>query len=140
MLSDSGFPDPSQTYLAIHSILRLLPFLLLPALCFRNVLGSNSVSGKDVWLRLGIGLACCIGSFLFGYRVVLGQSPDVSLEFVLRSGLFFFFLIYGMVMAIIKRQLNLEPLQWAMNMVIALLGIVFCDVISSAGKMLPVLA
>jgi len=131
-------PDPSQTYLAITAFFEIVAFFAASALCFRNVLGSNSVSGKDVWLGLGIGLACyCIGSFLFGYwEVVLGQSPDVSL-----GDLFYvpayLFLIYGMVMAVIKRQLNLEPLQWAMVLVVGVLGIVFAVFVSSAHKDVP---
>ena len=131
-------PDPSQTYLAVTAFFEIVGFFAASALCWRNVLGSNSVSGKDVWLGLGIGLACyCIGSFLFGYwEVVLGQSPDVSL-----GDLFYvpayLFLIYGMVMAVIKRQLNLEPLQWAMVMVVGVLGIVFAIFVSSARKDAP---
>ncbi len=131
-------PDPSQTYLAITAFFEIIAFFAASALCLRNVLGSNSVSGKDVWLGLGIGLGCyCIGTSLFGYwEVVLGQSPDVSL-----GDLFYvpayLFLIYGMVMAVIKRQLNLEPLQWAMVMVVGVLGIVFAIFISSGRKDVP---
>ena len=131
-------PDPSQTYLAITALFEVIAFFAASLLCFRNVLGSNSVSGKDVWFGLGIGLGCyCIGSCLFAYwEVVLGQSPDVSL-----GDLFYvpayLFLIYGMVMAVIKRQLNLEPLQWAMVMVVGVLGIVFAIFVSSAPKVAP---
>lgn len=131
-------PDPSQTYLAVTAFFEIVAFLAASLLCWRNVLGSNSVSGKDVWLGLGIGLGCySIGSCLFAYwEVVLGQSPDVSL-----GDLFYvpayFFLIYGMVMAVIKRQLNLEPLQWAMVLVVGVLGIVFAIFVSSAPKNAP---
>ena len=131
-------PDPSRTYLAITAFFEIVAFFAASALCLRNVLGSNSVSGKDVWLGLGIGLGCyCIGSCLFAYwEVVLGQSPDVSL-----GDLFYvpayLFLIYGMVMAVIKRQLNLEPLQWAMVMVVGVLGVVFAIFVSSASRNAP---
>lgn len=131
-------PDPSQTYLAITAFFEIVAFFASSLLCWRNVLGSNSVSGKDVWLGLGIGLGCYgLGSCFFGYwEVVLGQSPDVSL-----GDLFYvpayLFLIYGMVMAVIKRQLNLEPLQWAMVMVVGVLGIVFAIFVSSAPKDAP---
>lgn len=131
-------PDPSQTYLAITAFFEVVAFFAASLLCLRNVLGSNSVSGKDVWLGLGIGLGCyAIGSCLFAYwEVVLGQSPDVSL-----GDLFYvpayLFLIYGMVMAVIKRQLNLEPLQWAMVMVVGVLGIVFAIFVSSGAKNAP---
>ncbi len=131
-------PDPSQTYLGITALFEIVAFFAASALCLRNVLGSNSVAGKDVWLGLGLGLGCYgIGSCLYGYwEVVLGQSPDVSL-----GDLFYvpayLFLIYGMVMAVIKRQLNLEPLQWAMVLVVGVLGIVFAVFVSTAHKNAP---
>ena len=131
-------PDPSQAYLAITAFFEIVAFFAASALCLRNVLGSNSVAGKDVWLGLGLGLGCyCIGSCLYGYwEVALGQSPDVSL-----GDLFYvpayLFLIYGMVMAVIKRQLNLEPLQWAMVLVVGVLGIVFAVFVSTAHKNMP---
>ena len=131
-------PDPSQTYLGITAVFEIVAFFAASALCLRNVLGSNSVAGKDVWLGLGLGLGCyCIGSCLYGYwEVALGQSPDVSL-----GDLFYvpayLFLIYGMVMAVIKRQLNLEPLQWAMVLVVGVLGIVFAVFVSTAHKNTP---
>ena len=131
-------PDPSQTYLGITALFEIVAFFAASALCLRNVLGSNSVAGKDVWLGLGLGLGCYgIGSCLYGYwEVVLGQSPDVSL-----GDLFYvpayLFLIYGMVMAVIKRQLNLEPLQWAMVLVVGVLGIVFAVFVSTAHKNVP---
>ncbi len=131
-------PDPSPTYLAITAFFEIVAFFGASALCFRNVLSSNSVSGKNVWLGLGLGLGCYgIGSCLFAYwEVVLGQSPDVSL-----GDLFYipayFFLIYGMVMAVIKRQLNLELSQWAMILVVGVLGIVFAIFVSGSRKDAP---
>jgi hypothetical protein len=119
-------------YHLVTAILEIVAFFGASVLCLRNVLGSNSVSGKDVWLGLGLGLAFyCIGSCLFAYwEVGLGLEPDVSL-----GDLFYvpayFFLIYGMVMAVIKRQLNLEFIQWAMVMAMGVLGIVCAMFVSN---------
>lgn len=130
LTQNTGKPDDSVYHL-VTAIFEIVAFFCAALLCFRNVLGSNSVSGKDVWLGLGLGLASyCLGSCLYAYwEVVLEQSPDVSL-----GDLFYIpayvFLIYGMVMAVIKRQLNLELVQWAMVMMMGVLGIVFALFIS----------
>lgn len=121
-----------SVYHLVTALFEIVAFFGAAVLCLRNVLGSNSVSGKDVWLGLGLGLAFyCIGSCLFAYwEVVLGQSPDVSL-----GDLFYvpayLFLIYGMVMAVIKRQLNLELVQWAMVLMMGVLGIVCAIFVSN---------
>jgi hypothetical protein len=132
LTQNTGRSDDSVYHL-VTAIFEIVAFFAASLLCLRNVLGSNSVSGKDVWLGLGLGLACyCIGSCLFAYwEVVLDQSPDVSL-----GDLFYvpayLFLIYGMVMAVIKRQLNLELVQWAMVLMMGVLGIVFAIFVSNA--------
>lgn len=121
-----------SVYHLVTAIFEIVAFFGAAVLCLRNVLGSNSVSGKDVWLGLGLGLTSyCIGSCLFAYwEVVLDQSPDVSL-----GDLFYvpayLFLIYGMVMAVIKRQLNLELVQWAMVLMMGVLGIVCAIFVSN---------
>ncbi len=130
-LINTGRTD--SAYQFVTAIFEIVAFFGASLLCLRNVLGSNSVSGKDVWLGLGLGLGCYfIGSCLFAYwEVILEQKPDVSL-----GDLFYvpayFFLIYGMVMAVIKRQLNLEPLQWAMVLAMGVLGIVCAIFVSNA--------
>jgi hypothetical protein len=122
-----------SVYHFVTAIFEIVAFFGAAVLCLRNVLGSNSVSGKDVWLGLGLGLSFyCIGSCFFAYwEVGLGLEPDVSL-----GDLFYvpayFFLIYGMVMAVIKRQLNLEPVQWAMVLMMGVLGIVCAMFVSNA--------
>jgi hypothetical protein len=131
LTQNTGRSDDSVYHL-VTAIFEIVAFFAASLLCLRNVLGSNSVSGKDVWLGLGLGLACyCIGSCLFAYwEVALDQSPDVSL-----GDLFYvpayLFLIYGMVMAVIKRQLNLELVQWAMVLMMGVLGIVFAIFVSN---------
>ncbi len=131
LTQNTGRSDDSVYHL-VTALFEIVAFFGAAVLCLRNVLGSNSVSGKDVWLGLGLGLASyCIGSCLFAYwEVVLDQSPDVSL-----GDLFYvpayFFLIYGMVMAVIKRQLNLELVQWAMVMMMGVLGIVCAIFVSN---------
>jgi hypothetical protein len=132
LTQNTGRSDDSVYHL-VTALFEIVAFFGASVLCLRNVLGSNSVSGKDVWLGLGLGLTFyCIGSCLFAYwEVVLDQSPDVSL-----GDLFYvpayLFLIYGMVMAVIKRQLNLELVQWAMVLMMGVLGIVFAIFVSNA--------
>jgi hypothetical protein len=132
LTQNTGNPDDS-TYHLVTALFEIVAFFGAAVLCLRNVFGSNSVSGKDVWLGLGLGLSSyCIGSCLFAYwEVALGQSPDVSL-----GDLFYvpayLFLIYGMVMAVIKRQLNLELVQWAMVLMMGVLGIVCAIFVSNA--------
>lgn len=83
------------------------------ALCFRNWRSAQIVSGRTVWLAIGLGmLSYFVGDMLLAYwELGLGKSPDVS------PGDFFFLATYllwgwGMLMAVTSRQLSLSPPQW----------------------------
>ena len=93
-------------------------------LCLRNWRSPQVVSGRTVWLAIGIGmLSYAIGDLLFGcWELVWGLDPDVSL------GDMFYLLTYiclgwGMVLAVVSKRLNLEKWQWAVLIGIAAAGI-----------------
>ncbi len=113
-----------EWYQKITYILENMAFLGAGFLCFRNWRSSQIVSGGTVWLALGLGMfSYFIGNLLLAYwEIGLQQEPDVS------PGDFFFILTYfflgwGMLRAVISRDLNLTPMQWVSLIVIALIGI-----------------
>jgi hypothetical protein len=94
-------------------VLEEIAFLSAGLLCLRNWRSSQIVSGETVWLALGLGrFSYFVGNLLLGYwEIGLGESPDVS------PGDFFFILTYlclgwGMLRAVLTRQLNLTLVQW----------------------------
>jgi hypothetical protein len=112
-------------YQKITYILENGAFLAAAFLCFRNWRSGQIVSGGTVWLALGLGmLSYFIGNLLLAYwEINLGQEPAVS------PGDFFFILTYlfmgwGMLRAVISRELNLTALQWLLVAVIGVFGIV----------------
>lgn len=111
-------------YQKITYILENMAFLGAGLLCFRNWRSDHIVSGRTVWLALGLGmLSYFIGNLLLAYwEIALQQEPDVS------PGDFFFILTYfflgwGMLRVVISRELNLTPVQWLILAVIAVGGI-----------------
>ncbi len=99
-------------------------FLTASIFCFRNWRSPQIVSGRNVWLGLGLGmLFYFLGTLLFGYwELGLQQEPAVS-----PGDLFYIFtyiaLGWGMVLAVVSRKLNLEVWQWAITAAIAVTGI-----------------
>ncbi|WP_242059824.1 hypothetical protein [Oscillatoria sp. FACHB-1407] len=94
-------------------ILENLAFLGASILCFRNWRSPQIVSGRTVWLLIGLGmLSYFVGNLVLGYwELGLGKEPDVT------PGDFFFLLTYvllgwGMLLAVLSRQLTLTPPQW----------------------------
>ncbi len=105
-------------------ILEVVAFLAGGILCLRNWRSPQVVSGRSVWLAIGIGLlSYAVGSVLFSYWELVWQlKPDVTLGDV-------FFLItyiclaWGMVLAVLSKRVNLEIWQWAVLIGIASSGI-----------------
>ncbi|NJP11549.1 MAG: hypothetical protein HC866_20480 [Leptolyngbyaceae cyanobacterium RU_5_1] len=115
------------------SILEATSFLAAAALCFRNWSSPQIVSGRNVWLGIGLGMSCYfIGNLLFSYwELGLGLEPDVS------PGDFFFiltyiFLLWGMMHAVVPRRLNLEVWQKGIVFAIAVVGIAIAAVLFAA--------
>jgi hypothetical protein len=114
-------------------ILESTAFLVAWLLCFRNWRSPQIVSGRNVWLNIGLGmLFYFLGNLLFSYwELVLNLEPAVS------PGDFFYiltyiFLLIGMVQAVFSRRLNLELWQKGVIVAIAVVGIAIA--ISVAGK------
>ncbi|MFM7428102.1 MAG: hypothetical protein ACKO7W_24410 [Elainella sp.] len=111
-------------YQKITYILENMAFLVAGLLCFRNWRSSQIVSGGTVWLALGLGMfSYFIGNLLLAYwEVNLKQEPEVSpgdLFFILT----YVFMGWGMLRAVISRELNLRPPQWLLLGLIAVGGI-----------------
>ncbi|MBF2000598.1 MAG: hypothetical protein IGS38_07750 [Synechococcales cyanobacterium M58_A2018_015] len=116
--------DRPEWYQVFTYILETMAFLWAGILCFRNWRSDQIVSGGTVWLALGLGMfSYFIGNLFLAYwEVGLGKEPDVSpgdLFFILT----YLFLGWGMLRAVISRELNLTPIQWIILVSIALIGI-----------------
>jgi hypothetical protein len=114
-------------------VLEDVAFLGAAILCFRNWRSSLIVSGRTVWLAIGLGmLSYFIANLLLAqWELGWGQSPDLS------PGDFFFILTYfflgwGMLLAVISRRLNLALWQWATVLGIAIAGILLAYLLLSA--------
>ncbi|KAM3096383.1 hypothetical protein ACKFKF_22850 [Phormidesmis sp. 146-12] len=108
------------------SIFEIVAYATAALLCFRNWRSPQIVSGRKVWLGVGLGMLCyAIGGLLFTYwETFLGRDAAVS------PGDFFYvptylFLGWGMVMAFADRRLNLEMWQWGIVAGIAAISIAF---------------
>jgi hypothetical protein len=113
-----------QWYGMATYILENMAFLGAGALCFRNWRSSLIVSGRTVWLAIGLGMfSYFIGNVILAYwEIGLGLNPDVSpgdLFFVLT----YLFLAWGMLQAVLSKQLNLTLLQWMVLAGIAVAGV-----------------
>ncbi|MEA5477604.1 hypothetical protein VB774_08220 [Pseudanabaena galeata UHCC 0370] len=108
-------------------------------LCLRNWRSSKIISGRNVWLGLGIGiLSWGIGNLIFGYLDFQYQSGliaggakgarDLVQTFPSIADIFFtatyVFLSWGMAMSVIGRRLNLYPKQWAIVGAVGFTGVV----------------
>lgn len=107
-------------------IFELAAFLGAGILCFRNWRSTQIVSGRNVWLAIGIGMLCYFfGSVLFGLWELYWQlDPDVSPGDLFYS-ICYISLTIGMVLAVSSRKLNLEIWQWGVLGAIALAGVAF---------------
>ncbi|WP_416669064.1 hypothetical protein [Egbenema bharatensis] len=112
-------------YIVITYILEQVPFLVAGLLCFRNWRSSQIVSGRTVWLAFGLGMMSYFiaNLFLAYWELGLGLTPDVSpgdLFFILT----YVFLGWGMVQAVMSKQLSLTKIQWVILAGIAVGGVV----------------
>ncbi|MEH2406120.1 MAG: hypothetical protein V7K18_18765 [Nostoc sp.] len=118
-----GIESRAEWYVIGTNIFEGLAYLSAGILCLRNWLSPQIVSGRNVWLLIGLGmLSYLIGGIIFGYtEIVLKNEPDVSL------GDIFFVLTYlllgaGMIFAVASRRINLERWQWLIVLAIAMSG------------------
>jgi len=123
--------DPPDWYSPVTYVFECVAYLAAAMLCLRNWQSTQIVSGRNVWLGIGLGmLSYLIGNLLFGvWELVWKQDPTVS------PGDMFFFLTYvglswGMILAVTTRRLNLELRQWLIVAGIGILGIVLAVLVS----------
>ncbi|MBE9185824.1 hypothetical protein IQ270_14230 [Microcoleus sp. LEGE 07076] len=92
--------------------------------CLRNWQSPHMVSGRNVWLGIGLGmLFYFIGGVLFGiWELYFELNPDVSPADAFYLGSYVV-LIGGMVVAVTSKRLNLEIWQWGLLAGIAAFGI-----------------
>ena len=92
--------------------------------CFRNWQSPHMVSGRNVWLGIGLGmLFYFIAGVLFGiWELYFELDPDVSPADAFYLGSYVV-LIGGMVIAVTSKRLNLEIWQWGLLGGIAAFGI-----------------
>ncbi|NET60398.1 MAG: hypothetical protein F6K47_30915 [Symploca sp. SIO2E6] len=111
-------------YLIGTYVLELIPFLIGAILCFRNWRSPQIASGRNVWLGIGLGTSCWfVGGLLFGWwELYLNLEPDVSPADFFYI-VFYLFVSWGMILAVIPRRLNLEIWQWVTVAAIAVAGI-----------------
>jgi hypothetical protein len=105
-------------------IFELVAYLGASTICFRNWQSPQMVSGRNVWLGLGLGmLFYFIAGVLYGiWELYFKLDPEVSPADLFYIGTYVA-LIWGMILAVTSKRLNLEPVQWALLAGIAALGI-----------------
>ncbi|QIR37509.1 hypothetical protein HCG51_12850 [Tolypothrix sp. PCC 7910] len=118
-----GIESRAEWYVIGTNIFEALAYLGAGILCLRNWRSQKIVSGRNVWLAIGIGmLSYFLGGIFFGYtEIILKEEPDVSIGDV------FFVVTYlclgtGMILAAAHRRINLEKWQWLVVLAIGVFG------------------
>lgn len=118
-------------FLVSITFLEIFAFLLASYLCIRNSGSSQIISGRTVWLALGLAmLAYAAGNvFFFLWGTVWGLDPSVSL------GDGFYFISYiamaiGMLLAALPRRIDLTIPQWIMIFAIGSVGVILACVLN----------
>ncbi|MDZ7960492.1 MAG: hypothetical protein RMY34_21855 [Aulosira sp. DedQUE10] len=118
-----GIETRAEWYVIGTNIFEALAYLGAGILCLKNWRSQQIVSGRNVWLAIGIGmLSYFLGGIFFGYtEIILKEEPDVSIGDV------FFVVTYlclgtGMILAAAHRRINLEKWQWLIVLAIGVFG------------------
>lgn len=110
------------------SVFEVVAYLVAALLCFRNWRSPQIVSGRNVWLCIGLGMFFYfIGNLLFSYwEIGLKLEPDVSPGDIFYVPTYLC-LIVGLLLAVSSRRLNLEVWQWGIvaAIVAASIGIAY---------------
>jgi len=127
-----GIAKRPEWYVMGTNILEALAYLLASVLCLRNWRSPQIVSGRPVWLLIGMGMVSYfLGGLFFGYtEIVLKTEPIVSV------GDIFFVISYifvgtAIILAFTSRRINLEYWQWLIVLAIAIFGSALVWLISS---------
>lgn len=120
--SDEGLPE---WYTLGTYVFELVAYLGAAIICLRNWRSPQMVSGRNVWLGLGLGMLCYfVAGVIFGiWELYFNLDPDVSPADALYIASYIA-LIWGMVLAVTSKRLNLDVWQWGVLAGIAALGIV----------------
>jgi hypothetical protein len=112
-----------QWYLIFTYLFEEVGYLSAALLSFRNWQSRQMVSGRMVWLFIGLGMFFFfIGNLFFGvWELVFGLDPAVSLGDVFYSPCYGF-LATGMILAVLPRRLNMLLWQWCVLGAIAAVG------------------
>lgn len=112
-------------------LLENLAFLAAGLLCFRNWRSSQIVSGRAVWLLIGLGMLFYFVAnlLLWWWERSLGVAPEVSPADLLYL-LSYLMLGLGMLMAVLSKQLNLSISQWVVIISIAVAGVIVAYLVS----------
>ncbi|MEC4813554.1 MAG: hypothetical protein SAK29_09840 [Scytonema sp. PMC 1069.18] len=128
----AGVARRADWYVLGTNIFEAIAYLGAGCLCLRNWRSPQIVSGRNVWLSIGIGmLSYFLGGIFFGYtEIVLKEEPIVSF------GDIFFVISYlllgvGMALAVASKRLNLETWQWFIVLAIGIFGSALAWLISS---------
>lgn len=117
-------------------VLELGAYLLASIVCFKNWQSPQMVSGRNVWIGIGLGLLFYfIGGVLFGCWELLWElDPDVSMAdiFYIISYIFFG---WGMTLAVTSKRLNLEVWQWVVLVIVALAGTALAILVANPFEM-----
>ena len=105
-------------------IFELGAYLFSAIVCFRNWQSPQMVSGRNVWMGIGLGLLFYfIGGVVFGFWELLWElDPDVSIADIFYV-ISYIFLGWGMTLAVSSKRLNLEFWQWGVLAAVAVAGI-----------------
>ncbi len=119
-------------YIIGTNIFEAIAYLKAGILCLRNWRSPQIVSGRNVWLAMGIGmLSYFLGGIFFGYtEIVLKEEPFPSIGdifFVIT----YLFVGFAMISAVASRRINLEPWQWIIILAIAISGSALAWLISN---------
>jgi len=106
-------------------IFELGAYMLATIICFRNWQSPQMVSGRNVWMGIGLGLLFYfIGGVVFGcWELIWELDPDVSLADVFYV-FSYIFLGWGMTLAVTSKRLNLEIWQWGVLAIVAVGGVI----------------
>ncbi|HLO47189.1 MAG TPA: hypothetical protein VK211_02035 [Kamptonema sp.] len=91
--------------------------------CFRNWKSPQMASGRNVWLGIGLGMVFYfLANVVFGvWELYFELDPDISPADIFYVGSYVA-LIWGMVLAVTSKRLNLEIWQWGTLGGIAAIG------------------
>ncbi|NEQ73570.1 MULTISPECIES: hypothetical protein [Okeania] len=105
-------------------IFELGAYLLASIVCFRNWQSPQMVSGRNVWMGIGLGLLFYfIAGVVFGCWELLWElDPDVSLADIFYT-FSYLFIGWGMTLAVTSKRLNLEFWQWGVLAGVAVAGV-----------------